>query len=157
METYLVLKWLHILSSTVLFGTGLGTAFHMWMAHRRGSVDGIAMAARHTVLADWLFTLPSGIAQPVTGFALIFAGGWPADESWLMASYALYVLALGCWLPVVAIQIRAARIASDAAAAGTDLPPRYHRLMTAWFWLGWPAFLGLIAIFWLMVAKPVLW
>ncbi len=157
MELYPLLKWLHVLSSTILFGTGLGTAFHMWMAHRRGDVGGIAMAARHTVIADWLFTLPSGLAQPATGFALVFSAGWGPGESWLVASYGLYLLALACWIPVVMIQIRAARIAADALAAGSDLPPGYQRLMTAWFWLGWPAFLGLIAVFWLMVAKPVLW
>src|SRR5437868_991256 len=31
---YLIVKWVHILSSTLLFGTGLGIAFFMWMAHR---------------------------------------------------------------------------------------------------------------------------
>jgi uncharacterized membrane protein len=29
--------------------------------------------------------------------------------------------------------------------------------MRLWFGLGWPAFLGTTAIFWLMVAKPDLW
>jgi uncharacterized membrane protein len=29
--------------------------------------------------------------------------------------------------------------------------------MRIWFALGWPAFSSVIAIFWLMVAKPVLW
>ncbi len=28
---YLVVKWLHILSSTLLFGTGLGSAFYMFL------------------------------------------------------------------------------------------------------------------------------
>lgn len=157
MDSYLLLKWLHVLSSTVLFGTGMGTAFHMWMAHRRGGVGEIAMAARHTVLADWLFTLPSGVVQPVTGFAMIFMAGWRAGESWLVATYALYLLALACWIPVVVIQMRVARIATEAARTGSDLPPAYRGLMTCWFWLGWPAFIGLVAVFWLMVAKPVLW
>ncbi|WP_147695276.1 DUF2269 family protein, partial [Vogesella mureinivorans] len=26
--------------------------------------------------------------------------------------------------------------------------------MRAWFWLGWPAFISVLAIFWLMVVKP---
>lgn len=29
LDLYLLTKWLHILSSTVLFGTGIGTAFQM--------------------------------------------------------------------------------------------------------------------------------
>jgi uncharacterized membrane protein len=67
MDALLILKWLHILSATVLFGTGLGTAAHLWMTHRTGNVSAIAVAAANTVRADWWFTLTSGIAQPVTG------------------------------------------------------------------------------------------
>jgi uncharacterized membrane protein len=33
----------------------------------------------------------------------------------------------------------------------------YQRTMRWWFVLGWPAFLGLVAIYWLMIAKPPLW
>jgi uncharacterized membrane protein len=29
--------------------------------------------------------------------------------------------------------------------------------MQLWFWLGWPAFASLLAVFWLMVDKPALW
>jgi uncharacterized membrane protein len=29
--------------------------------------------------------------------------------------------------------------------------------MRLWFALGWPAFIGLIVVFWLMVARPELW
>ncbi|MEM7442974.1 MAG: DUF2269 domain-containing protein [Pseudomonadota bacterium] len=157
MTLYDFVKWLHILSSTVLFGTGLGTAFHLWVSHRRGSPNQIALAARNTVLADWLFTLPSGVVQPLTGFWMIWLAGWDVWASWLVASYALFVLALGCWLPVVAIQIKAHRLAQAADRTDTNLPDRFYRLMRYWFWLGWPAFIGLIAIFALMVAKPVLW
>jgi len=157
MTQYEIAKWLHILSSTVLFGTGLGTAFHLWITHRRGTPGQIAMATRNTVLADWLFTLPSGIVQPITGFWMVWLAGWSPWASWLVASYALYVLALCCWVPVVIIQIKAKEIAVATASAGVDLPERYYSLMRNWFWLGWPAFIGLIAIFALMVSKPTLW
>ena len=29
---YLVAKWLHVLSSTILFGAGVGSAFHLFAA-----------------------------------------------------------------------------------------------------------------------------
>lgn len=157
MTLYDFAKWLHILSSTVLFGTGLGTAFHLWLTHRRGTPGQVALAARNTVLADWLFTLPSGIVQPVTGFWLVWLAGWDIWASWLVASYALFGLALCCWVPVVIIQIRAHRLAEQATRAEKPLPPRYHALMRLWFWLGWPAFLGLVAVFGLMATKPRLW
>ncbi len=154
--TYLILKTLHILSATILFGTGIGTAFHMWVTHLRGDVSAIAVTARNVVLADWLFTAASGVAQPLTGGGLVMAGYDPYSH-WLIASYVLYALAGACWFVVVWLQIRVARIASACATSGSPLPADYYRLMRAWFWLGWPAFIGLVCVFWLMVAKPQLW
>lgn len=156
-DVYLWLKWLHILSSTVLFGTGIGTAFQMWMAHRRGDVAGIAVVSRNTVLADWMFTLPAGVVQPVTGFALILNSGIDPMSSWLVATYLLYLLAFVCWVPVVLIQIRVRDMAARAAATGAPLPAAYTSDMNLWFALGWPAFSALVFIFLLMVAKPDLW
>ena len=151
---YFTLKTIHILSSTVLFGTGLGTAFFMWMAHRRGDIAGIAITSRHVVLADWLFTTPAIIVQPLTGFWLIQLMGLPWTMTWLWLSLALYLLAGACWLPVVAIQYRVRALADTAYRTGTPLPTAYFRLMRWWFALGWPAFLALVLVFWLMVRKP---
>jgi uncharacterized membrane protein len=149
-----LLKTLHILSATILFGTGLGTAFHMWLTHLRGDIRAIASTARNVVLADWLFTAPSGVLQPVTGIGLALTAGFDPMAPWLLAAYALYALAGGCWLVVVVLQLRIARIAAQCARDGTPLPRAYRRAMRAWFWLGWPAFIALIAVFWLMAAKP---
>ena len=63
MDAYLLLKWLHIVSATILFGTGIGTAFLLFMANRRGEIGGIAFATRHVVLADRLFTAPAALVQ----------------------------------------------------------------------------------------------
>ncbi|SFG50786.1 Uncharacterized membrane protein [Novosphingobium sp. CF614] len=155
MHDYLLLKTVHILSSTLLFGTGLGTAFHGWMANRSGVLVARRVVNRNVELADWLFTTPAVIVQPVTGVWLANLAGYPLTTPWLMAAIVLYVLVGACWLPVVAIQIRMRRIA-EATPDGADLPRHYHRLARWWFALGWPAFIGVIIIFWLMVAKPEL-
>ena len=157
MDPYLTLKWLHILSSTVLFGTGIGTAFQMVMAMRTGNPQSIAHTAHHVVLADWLFTTPAGIAQPLTGLALIHTAGYGLTEPWLVVTYVLYALAFACWAPVVHLQIRIRSLARAAAANGTALPPEATRAYRIWFALGWPAFAALTGVFWLMVAKPQLW
>ncbi len=157
MNTYFALKTIHILSATVLFGTGLGTAFHMWLAHLTRDPRVIAAAARSTVRADFLFTAPAVIVQPVTGVLLIWHAGFDPHESWLVAVYALYMLTGACWLPVVWLQIRARDLAAAAVAAGQPLPPAYQRCMRAWFALGWPAFGAVLLIFWLMTSKPALW
>ncbi|MBI3710250.1 MAG: DUF2269 domain-containing protein [Proteobacteria bacterium] len=156
-DAYLWVKTLHIVSSTILFGTGLGTAFHMWLTHLGGDVRAIAAVSRNVVLADFLFTTPAIILQPVTGVLLIWIGGHDSLAPWLVAAYALYILAGLCWLPVVRLQIRVRDIARAAAEKGQPLPPLYGRYMKIWFALGWPAFAAVIAIFWLMTEKPQLW
>lgn len=153
MDYYLLLKTVHIVSATILFGTGVGTAFHMWMSHLSGSVPAIAVAARNTVIADYLFTTPAVVVQPVTGVLLAVHAGIPLTEGWLLLSIGLYVVTGACWLPVVWLQVRMHRLAEAALAAGTVLPERYYRYARCWFCLGWPAFGAVLAIFYLMVFK----
>ncbi|MGE0117279.1 MAG: DUF2269 family protein [Dongiaceae bacterium] len=154
MTSYEIAKTIHILSATVLFGTGLGTAWFMWRANRSGEVAQIAATARNVVLADWLFTTPAVILQPLSGLWLIDIVGYAPTETWLLWTYGLYALAGVCWLPVVRLQIRMRDLAEAAHAEGASLPPAYRRLARAWFWLGWPAFLAVVVIVHLMVAKP---
>ncbi len=156
-DPYLWIRWVHILSATILFGTGLGTAFHMFATHLRGDVNAIAAMARNTVLADWLFTTVAGIVQPLTGLLMIRLAGYDPLESWLVATYALYAVAGICWLKVVQLQYRMRRLAVRAAENGDALPPEYHAAMRLWFILGWPAFVSLVIVFALMVMRPELW
>ncbi len=156
-DPYLWIKCAHILSSSVLFGSGLGTAFHMFATHLRGDVNAIAAMTRNTVLADWLFTAFSGVVQPFTGFLMIHMAGYDPFESWLVATYALYVITGAFWLKVVQLQYRMRKFAMDAAERGEKLPDGYHRAMKLWFILGWPAFLSLATVFALMVMKPEIW
>ena len=151
------LKLLHILGAAILFGTGLGIAFFMWMAHRSRDVALIASTARVVVIADALFTASAVIVQPVSGAALAWLGGHSLLDSWIAASIVLYLLVGACWLPVVWIQLRMRDLAAAALRAGVPLPAIYRDLFRLWLMLGWPAFIGVIAIFALMIGKPALW
>nr|WP_199047299.1 DUF2269 domain-containing protein [Dyella sp. ASV24] len=157
MTAYVLLKLVHILSSTLLFGTGLGTAFFMWFTWRTGNVQAIAAASRLTVRADWCFTTPAVIIQPITGIALVHLMGFPWNSPWLVTAMSLYVVTGICWLPVVVLQMRVRDAAALAVRCGQPLPANCTTLMRWWFALGWPAFVAVMAIFWLMVAKPALW
>jgi uncharacterized membrane protein len=157
MDGYVLLKYVHVISSTLLFGTGLGTAFHGWMAHRTGNRAAIAVASRNVVLADWLFTAPAVVVQPVTGVAMALQAGIPLTSNWLLVSIVLYLLVGACWLPVVWLQIRMHVLAVEAVRAGGPLPPRYFTYARLWFALGWPAFISVLVIFYLMIAKTDLW
>ena len=152
--SYLALKLVHILSSTLLFGTGLGTAFFMWRAHRSGQPLVIAAVSGEVVRADWWFTVPAVVIQPLTGFLMMDLLSYDWHQTWLSLSIALYLLVGACWLPVLWLQHQMHQMAVRAVAEGTDLPPRYHRFFRVWFSLGWPALFAVLAIFYLMVNRP---
>ena len=145
---YVTVKWLHILSSTILFGAGVGSAFHFVLAVRGRDVQDIAATAHHVVVQDWLF-----IVQPVTGFWLMHLAGIPLSTPWIRWSLALYAFAIACWLPVVWIQLRLRAIARVADERDEPLPRQWWRLFAAWVVLGAVAFFAFLAIFHLMVAK----
>jgi uncharacterized membrane protein len=151
---YVIVKWMHILSSTLLFGTGLGSAFYMFFASRTRDARAIAVVVRYVVIADWAFTTPTIILQPLTGFYLVHIAGFPLTSTWIAGSVALYLLAGACWLPVVWMQMRMRDMAREAAASGGELSARYWSFLRWWVALGIVAFLALVAVFYLMVAKP---
>jgi len=148
------LRFLHVIGATVLFGTGLGIAFFMVMAHRTRDPATIAHAAATVVIADTVFTATAIILQPLTGAWLASVIGWPLSEGWIALSLALYVVTGAFWLPVVAIQIRLRDLAKEAARDGLPLPPAYFRLYRIWFAFGFPAFFSVMGILWLMLNKP---
>jgi uncharacterized membrane protein len=125
MNAYLLVKWLHVAGAAVLLGTGIGIAFHLWITLRGG--NGVAIAS---------------------------AMGYPLASAWIVASFALYLVAGTCWIPVVFIQLRLRALAEKAALDGAPPGEEFHRLARRWFLLGWPAFIAVAAIFWLMIARP---
>lgn len=155
---YLTVKWLHVLSSTVLFGTGIGSAFYLLMATWSRNPHAVAAVSRHVVVADWLFTATTVVFQLLSGFWLMhLAGGIPVSTPWIAWSLALYAFAVACWLPVVWIQLRLRDLASQAARQDAPLPDAYRRLFTWWVGLGGAAFAAFLVIFYLMVAKRLPW
>ena len=155
MNLYLLLKTLHILSSTILFGTGLGSAYYALRAWRSGQLPVIAVTFRHLVTADWLFIATTAVFQPLSGLAMVHVAGWSLAQGWLLWSLGLYVFTGLCWLPVVWLQIRVRDMAEAALREARPIEPLAYRYMNAWFILGWPAFIAFMVIFYLMVNKPV--
>lgn len=153
--SYEIWKWLHVLSSTVLFGTGMGSAYYMFFASRTRDPRVVASVVGLVVWADWLFTTTTIVFQPLSGLFLARIAGFPLASPWLLWTYALYVLAGVCWLPVVWMQIRMRDMARQAVAEQTELPALYWRYLRYWVLLGIPAFFALVIVFYLMIAKPM--
>ncbi len=155
---YLDIKWLHILSSTMLFGTGIGSAFYLLLATLSQDAKAVATVSRYVVITDWVFTATMAVFQPVSGFWMMhLAGGMPWTTPWIAWSLGLYAVAIACWLPVVWIQMRLRDISAQAAAEGAALPAAYWRFFAWWVGLGCVAFVAFLAIFYLMVIKRVPW
>jgi uncharacterized membrane protein len=154
---YVFLKWVHILSSTILFGAGVGSAFHLFAATLRRQVDGVAAATRNVVLADWLMTTPTAVLQPLTGIALVHTMNLPFSTPWIAWSLGLYGVAIACWLPVVWLQIRMRDVVVQAQRTGAPLPAAYDRMFLWWTGLGFAALFAFLLVFWLMVAKRLPW
>jgi uncharacterized membrane protein len=151
-----LLRWLHVIGAAVILGTGAGIAFFLVMANRTKNAAFIAQTASVVIVADWVFTASAVLLQPVTGFLLARSVGWSMGEGWILASLALYGVAGAFWLPVVWIQYRLRDLASEAARTGGALPPRYHTLYRVWFAFGVPGFASVLAIVWLMLARPAI-
>lgn len=155
MSAYLWVKWLHAVSSVVLVGTGFGTAFYLYSVNRSGPLAAQAAVARLVVRADLWFTTPAVVIQPLTGLWMAHAAGIPLTTWWLSLALALYAVAGACWIPVLVLQWRMARIAQTCLDGGLPLPPIYAIYARRWEWLGYPAFAAMLVVFYLMVAKPV--
>jgi len=148
MNLYLWIKLVHILSATVLFGTGMGTAFFMLKAYLSQNDQAMKITTNTVVMADWVFTTPAVVIQLATGLWLTSKLNIAYDSSWFVAVISLYALVGLCWIPVVWIQIRIRDLIADGSVRDD-----YRQLMRVWMALGAPAFGSVIVIFYLMVSK----
>ena len=153
---YLAIKYLHILSATLLFGTGLGSAFYKWRTDKSGDLAAIVVTNKNVVLGDWIFTTPTVVIQPLTGLWLAYLQGYTFSEPWLWLSIALFLIAGMCWLVVVYLQIKMRDSSSLALSIHNELPTDYKRQARIWLWLGIPAFACILLVYVLMVGKPSL-
>lgn len=147
-------KILHIISAAVLFGTGLGTAFYMFYVNQQSNITLIARATTAVVVADWLFTAPAGVIQAITGFTLVYLKGYSVTDLWVLGSSIGYLIAIGCWLPVVWLQIQCRDLALLAIRQNQPLSKNYYCYFKIWYLLGIPAFIALIGVFYLMANRP---
>jgi uncharacterized membrane protein len=151
-------KTAHVLSAAVIFGTGLGIAFFCWFGYRgalrSGDIGALRSLLRLTVIADAWFTAVAVAFQAASGLRLMDQLGWPLLSPWSIAVWSLFALAGACWIPVVWIQVHLSRTANRVPSIEW-LPRSFHLWFGLWVALGVPAFAAVIAIYWLMIAKPL--
>ncbi|HEV8096628.1 MAG TPA: DUF2269 domain-containing protein, partial [Burkholderiales bacterium] len=123
-------------------------------ALRTGEIGVLRATLRLTVVADTWLTAPAVAFQAASGVALVLVFGWPLVSPWSLAVWSLFLVAGVCWLPVLKLQVLL-RNEAERASSVTELPATFHLWFRWWFALGVPAFAAVIAIYWLMVAKPL--
>ena len=151
--SYEFLIFLHIASLLLLLGVGGGSAFYKFMSDRSKNLEVIVHTNQMVVLADWLFTTPSAIVQPLTGVMLMNMLNISWKTPWLLASMVLYVFAGILWLVAVYLQIRMKKMAILAQKEEKQLGQEYFKLVNYWIALGVFSFLAMAGIFVLMVFK----
>ncbi len=148
MSVYLWIKLVHILSATILFGTGLGTAFFMLKAYLSKNDQAMRITTSTVVMADRIFTTPAVVIQLATGLWLTRKLNIPFDSWWFVVVISLYALVGICWIPVVWIQIRIRNLIANGESRDS-----YQKLMRIWVTLGVPAFCSVVLLFYLMVSR----
>lgn len=155
MDSYLLLKLIHVLAAVVVTGTGAGIAFFMFMANRSNNPQAIYVTAKTVILGDWIFTTPAVITQIVTGILLMNKLNYSFTSNWFYSVIGLFSFIGICWLPVLRIQYRLKQLAEQSLPSN-QIKPEFKRLMRKWTLLGIPAFSAILIIFYLMVFKPFL-
>ena len=153
MNSYLILKYIHVLSGAVLLGTGAGIAYFLLTAHLSRNLEAMCVVARYVILADWIFTATAVMVQPVSGVLMMLERSGSFSSSWFMATVVLYVAVGMCWIPVVVLQYRMARMLREAESHAA-LGANYYRAFRLWAMLGIPAFAMVLALYAVMIFKP---
>lgn len=151
--SYEIVKLIHLLSMLLLLGIGSGSAFYKYITDKRGSLEAIVHINKQVVLADWLFTTPSAIIQPLSGVALAHIIGYPLTTPWIFYSIILFIFSGVLWLVALYLQIRMRDISIACLKHNKELPPLYYRMAKIWFLLGIPSFLAMFTVMLLMVFR----
>jgi len=151
--SYQLLLALHLASVILLLGVGGGSAFYKFMADRSKNLELILHTNKLVVLADWLFTTPAVIAQPLTGYWLVELMGYSFNLFWLKVSVLLYAFSIVLWLVAVWLQMSMKNIAIEAKKENRLLDDNYYGLVKYWSLLGVFSALAMGVVFYLMIYK----
>ena len=148
-----MIRLLHIVSSALMFGVGVGAFWFMVTAARSGNPAAIAVTTRNAVRAEWFIAAPVALIQPTTGYLLMLQLGYSLHSSWFAAVATLYIITGMSWVYLVKAELKMRGLAT-AHSTSVALPDEFGVLFRRWTWLALGSFAGVLGIFWLMVFRP---
>ncbi len=152
---YSWIKILHIISASILFGTGIGSAIYIFYIFLKQDLNSIAKALTAVISTNWFFIATSTLILALTGLFMLPLKGYSLYSLWVYGSILGYIIAGACWLPIIWIQMRCRDIALACGNSKNQLPKEYKIYLIIWQILGSLTFITLIIIFYLMINKPV--
>ena len=148
-----MIRLLHIVSSALMFGVGIGAFWFMLTAARSGSPAAIAVTTRNAVRAEWFIAAPVALIQPTTGYLLMLQLGYSLHTSWFAAVATLYIFAGMCWVYLVKAELKMRDVVAGHSADRV-MPAEFGPLFQRWTRLALGSFASVLAIFGLMVFGP---
>jgi uncharacterized membrane protein len=149
------IKFVHVLAAAVMFGTWLGLAIFMVLAHRSRNTSVVAVTAQFVVRIELTVVAVAIALQPISGFPLAWAIGFePLGEFWIQLSLVLYPAILIAWLVALRLEMRIRNLTREAALNARPLSDTYRRLFRTWCLLAGPILIGMVAVFALMIWQP---
>src|SRR5262249_2739372 len=155
LDLIFALKFVHVLAAATMFGGWLCLAIVMVRGHRKGNPSVVAVTTQFVVDIEKMVMAPAIAVQPISGFPLAWAIGLsPVNEFWIVASLALFLVTVACWLAAFRIEPRVQRSSRQSALKAVALPDDYRRMFHAWSALAAVGLLATTAIFALMIWQP---
>lgn len=136
MDTYSLLKSLHIVGVILFVGNIIVTAWWKTMANRTRNPAIVAFAQRQVAATDWAFTLGGIVLLAIGGYGNAILSGVSFLTPWVLIGNILFIASGLIWIAVlVPLQARLGRMAREFAAAAS-IPDAYWRLERSWLAFG---------------------
>ena len=145
-----------VVLAIVLSGLANGLGIFAWLLVRPGKSHvrrALGMMADYGLMAAAMVGMGEALAWAYVVLMWVTVGNGLRYGN----RYLVIAVAMACWIPVVALQIRMRKVAEAAERSGAPLPAAYDRMFHWWTGLGFGAFFAFLLIFWLMVAKALPW
>ena len=154
-DVIFAIKFVHVLAAAAMFGTWLGLAAFMWLAHRSKNTSVVALISQFVVTIEKTVMIPAIVLQPLSGFPLAYAIGLqPFSELWILISLAVFAAIVVCWVLAMRAEIRIRNLAREAALESEPLPKSYRQKFRTWRLLAVLLLLGMMCVFALMIWQP---
>ncbi|MCK6370505.1 MAG: DUF2269 domain-containing protein [Gammaproteobacteria bacterium] len=149
-HVYTFLKWLHVLTACIGFGSNVTHFFWLLAANR--DPPSRANTLRLVKKIDDRLAVPAYAVTVICG-VVMWWWRWPAGSSWLITALVLTLVMAVMGTAYGPFMKRWIRLAGEPGPENPALAPLSRQLTFWWATIS----LGVLAVLWLMVWKPDLW